>query len=83
MIQKYRANFVIYSSLNIYIAYIFSLYKFISVFVFSIETLNWIYLIYFNYYGIFSSLMYIQLDNLNHVEYKMKIVQIVMLIKYI
>ena len=47
------------------------------------EILNWIYLIYFNYYGIFSLLTYIQLDNLNHVVYKMKIVQNVMLIKYI
>jgi len=83
MTQKYRANFVIYSALNFYITYIFSLCKVVFVFVFSIETLNWIYLIYFNYYGIFSLLMYIQLDNLNHVEDKMKIVQIVMLIKYI
>lgn len=80
MTQICRTSFVIYSSLNIYIAYIFSLCEVISVFVFFIETLNWIYLIYFNYYGIFSLLIYIQVDNLNHIEYKMKIVQILMLI---
>lgn len=36
MTQKYRANFVIYSALNFYITYIFSLCKVVFVFVFSI-----------------------------------------------